>query len=386
MPFALQPLCRAAGLLAVLLSSLPVGPAHAEEDPSARQRRVGGDLFIAGGTVIAREPVGGDLFAVGGSVDVDAPVAGDVVASGGKLRLGADIGQSLYAAAGQLGVNGKVGRNARVAGGQVEFAPGSELAGNLSVAGGQVRLLGSVRGHVQAAAGRVFIDGAVGGDVLATTGRVALGPNARIAGALRYRSGEALVRDPAAQVAGGVEPLFGRERAAGASAPQEPPRRTGRGISWLWTAGLVVMAAVLLWVLPGFYQHVGRTLRERVGTSLLLGFVWLVCVPVAVLLLLITVIGIPLALLAAALYLALLPVGYVSAAIGAGDWALQIWRQASAAHAGWRIGAAALVLVLLSLVAAVPWLGGVVAFAALLAGLGALLLQLRRLAPGARSA
>ena len=248
-----------------------------------------------------------------------------------------------------------------------------------------MRLLGAVQGHVQVAGGSVFVDGPVGGDVFATSGEVELGPNARIAGKLRYRSGAQLRQDSAAQVAGGIEHLFPSFRRGGdaASAPPAPRHGAARGIAVVWTLGLIALALVLLAVLPGFYRHVSQALRERLGMSLLLGFVLLVCTPVAALLLLVTLIGIPLALLVAALYLALLPVAYVGAAIGLGAWALARWKPDAADRFGWRAAAAAAALVLLALLGAVPWFGGLIGFAALLAGLGALVLQVRRTRPAA---
>ena len=78
---------------------------------------------------------------------------------------------------------------------------------------------------------------------------------------------------------------------------------------------------------------------------MVLGFVWLVCVPVLALLLLLTVIGIPLALFVAAVYLAVLPLAYVAAAVGLGDWALARWQATHAATSAWRVGVAALALV-----------------------------------------
>jgi hypothetical protein len=368
---------RFAGVL-TLLSLLPL-LSHA--DQTAPQARLGGDLFVAGGALTVRDAVGGDLFAAGGSVDVDAPVTGDALVVGGKLRLGVDVGQSVYAAGGQLTIDGKVGHNARVAGGRVEFGPKADVQGNLSVAGGQVRLLGAVRGHVQVAGGRLWIDGPVGGDVLATSGQVALGPNARIAGKLRHRGGEPVQQDPAAQVQGGVEewPAWHRD----AATPPHPPRVMRSGIAWWWTGGLIVLAAILLALGPKWCARNSQTLRERPGLSLLLGFVSLVCVPVAVLVLLITIIGIPLALLGAALYVALLPLAYVSTAIGLGDEALRAWRSDAAMRWGWRIAASAVVLIGLALLGHVPWLGGLLTFLALLAGLGAFALQWRRVAPAA---
>jgi cytoskeletal protein CcmA (bactofilin family) len=359
--------------------------AWAADDARPREARAGSDVFIGGGSVTVHDPVGGDLFAAGGAVDVDAAVGGDTVAAGGKVRIGADVGQSVYAAGGQVNINGKVGRNLRVAGGQVELGPKAEVAGNVSAAGGQVRLYGAVRGHVQAAGGRLLIDGPIAGDVLATSGQVELGPRARITGKLRYRSGDALQKDAAAQVSGGIEQLvqtWGGD-AASRPQPQEPPAR-GHGvgaIGWLWTAGLIVLAAVWLAMAPIYSARFSGTLRERPGLSVVLGFVWLVCVPVLSLLLLLTVIGIPLALFVAAVYLAVLPLAYVAAAVGLGDWVLTRWQASHAATSGWRVGAAALALVLLTALSRVPWLGALLAFAVLLAGLGALLLQWRKPAP-----
>jgi hypothetical protein len=99
---------------------------------------------------------------------------------------------------------------------------------------------------------------------------------------------------------------------------------------------------------------------------------------VLALLLLLTIIGIPLALIVAALYMAALPLAYVAAAVGLGDWALTRWQAARAAVWGWRVGAATLALVLLNALGHVPWLGALLGFAVLLAGLGAMLLQWRR--------
>ena len=364
-----------------LLCCTAVRFAWADEGPQGGARS---DVFIGGSTVTVDDPVGGDLFAAGGAVDIDAPVAGDAVAAGGQVRLGAEVGQSVYAAGGQVNVSGKIGRNLRVAGGRVELSSKADVIGNASMAGGQVRLLGAVRGHVRIAGGRVLIDGPVGGDVVAASGQVELGPRARIGGKLRYRSGEALLRDPAAQVSGGIELLVSGARdvpslPTTASAPPHQDRFGWFGwFGWLWTSGLVVMAALWLALAPRTSARASQTMRGRFALSVGLGFAWLVCVPMLALLLLLTIIGIPVALLALAAYLAVLPLAYVAAAAGLGDWALHRWQAARAATPRWRIGAAATALVLLTLLGHVPWVGALLALVLLLTGLGALLLLCRR--------
>mgnify|MGYP001470730530 CR=1 FL=1 len=365
----------------------PLAAAQDREGPATAERRVGGDLFIGGGSIAVHEAVPGDLFGGGGSIDVGATGAGDAGLVGGKLRLGADIGRNAYAAGGQVNLVGKVGGNARLAGGQVDLGPKSDVAGNVSVAGGQVRLGGSIKGHVQAAGGRLTIDGPVGGDVTATSGRIVLGPNARIAGKLRHRSGEPIERDAAAEVAGGVEvlmPVLRRGDKAGAAPPPPPSEERGwRGPVGTWTIGLMLLAAFLVALLPAVSQRVARSWRERFGWSLLAGFALLVCVPVATLLFAITIIGLPVALALVAAYFALMPVAYVATAIAAGDWALQRWQAAKSAMPWWRIGAACAAVLLLALLGAVPWLGGLVALTALVAGLGAIVLQFTPMRPAA---
>ena len=353
-----------------------VAQGGAASAPGSRHE-LGGDRFVAGSSVALRDAVAGDLFAAGGNVETDAAVGGDAIVAGGKIRIGAAVAQSVFATGGQITVNGQVGRNLRAAGGQVELAAGSRIGGNVSVAGGQVNLRGAVLGHVQAAGGRVFIDGPIGGDVEAASGQVELGPNARIDGSLHYRSGDTLRQDPAAVVRGGALPM--PDEPARHETPMRPPHGHGGpgAAGWMWTFGLILLAAVLLALLPAPLARVSQTLQARPGMSLLLGFLLLVCAPVAALLFIVTIIGIPVGLLAIALYLVLLPLGYVSGAIALGDWGLQRWRTEVAPRLGWRIGAAAIALALLALLGWVPVLGSLTAFAALLAGLGAWLLQWR---------
>jgi hypothetical protein len=96
-----------------------------------------------------------------------------------------------------------------------------------------------------------------------------------------------------------------------------------------------------------------------------------------------TLIGLPLALLAIALYLALLLVGYVSTGIGLGAWTLARLKSDRTEDKWWRIGAAVLGVLAISLLGRLPYLGGFVVLTALLIGLGALLLQVRTRAAAA---
>src|SRR5574340_865120 len=366
-------MARSAFVVACILLSALSG-AQAEEGKTNAgkevvERRLGADRFIAGSAVRVSAPVAGDLIAAGGNVDVDDRVDGDALLSGGNLRVTGAVGDALYAGAGQMTISGSIAHNARIAGGRVEVDPRAVIGGNLSVAGGQVGMAGEVRGYVQAAGGNIYINGPVGGDVVAAGGQVELGPRARIAGELRYASREELRRDPAAQVADGIKRMQ-------ADIGWRREQREIRGAGWIWTAGLMVLAAVLVMAAPAFTARVAGTVQTRIGWSLLIGFIALVCVPVVIVLLLVTIIGIPVALLTLVLYLALLLAGYAVTGIGLGDWVLKRWRGA-AVSTGWRALAALLAVLVIALLGRLPFIGGLIVFAALLAGLGALVMQLR---------
>jgi hypothetical protein len=68
-------------------------------------------------------------------------------------------------------------------------------------------------------------------------------------------------------------------------------------------------------------------------------------------------------------------VGYVSAGIGIGQAVLQRLQASRATRTAWRALAAVLGVLAVSLLGRVPWIGGFVVFAAMLLGIGALLLQ-----------
>ena len=367
--------CISIVLGAALLLCAPALVAADEKTASS-----GSDTYVAGGSVRIDKPVVGDLIAAGGNLDIDAPVAGAALLAGGNLRVTAQVEHDIFAGGGRVILDAPIGRNLRAAGGQLDLGPMATVNGNATVAGGRVTLRGAIKGSLHVAGGQVTIDAPVGGDVVATTGQLTLGPNARIGGKLRYYSGNEVKRDPAAQV-GNVErgPLPGRGASAALHREGGWGARAGArtvGLGWLWTLGLMAIAALLVGTMPVAAKRVAHALRARPGLSLLWGFIALVCIPVAVLLLAITIVGIPLALLALLLYGVLLLVGYVASAVGLGQWALLRFKAEAADRNAWRIASAMAAMLVLALLGSLPWVGGLVALLAVLAGMGAIALLL----------
>jgi cytoskeletal protein CcmA (bactofilin family) len=373
--------------LACMVLPALVGVVATAQEPEAAPARdgivqdFGTDRFAAGGSLDIESAVPGDLVAAAGRIEIEADVAGDAVALAGDVRVRAPVRQSLYVAAGRVEVDGEVGGDARLAGGNVDIARDARIAGNATVAGGSVRIDGAIDGALSVGGGRVVLDGPIAGDVEVGAGRLELGPNARIGGRLRYASRATLDRDPGAIVAGGIE---ARNLRRSLTMPEPVARDVDRAGGWFWTLGVAMLAALAAAFAPGWGTRLGASLRDRWGVSLVLGFLVLVSVPVAAVLLLITLVGIPLALVLILAYALLLLVGYVAAGVGTGHFLLRRLVPESSGRTAWRVLAAALAMLAIGLVARVPWIGGWVAFLALIAGLGLVVLQWPRVADAAR--
>lgn len=301
------------------------------------------------------------LFAGGAFAD-DAMSEG-TVRFGGHVEVSHPTSGALYAAGGEVQVEAPVQGPLRAVGGDVEVGRGAQIAGSASLAGGNVVVKGPVQGNLHVGAGDVTLDGPVAGDAFVGAGSLSLGPNARIEGKLKFRGGE-LNRDPGAQVAGGIVQSPARSHRHEWTVGE----RMTRG--WVWSLGLVVLAALLAGALPGPSKRLAQELRERPGMTTLLGFLALTAIPVAAVMLVITIIGIPIALLALVLYAALLMIGYVWLAVVLGGLLLDRFSAETAAVTAWRVGAAALAMIILAIAVRVPLVGGFVKLAALVVGVG----------------
>src|SRR3990172_9558494 len=248
----------------------------------------------AGQTVVFSESLEDDLYIAGGTVDVTGTVDGDVGASGGILaaggtvRITSAVGRSLRAAAGDLTVGSRIDADAVLAGGSVTVDQASQVGRDLVAMGGSVRVLGSVSRNAFLNGGDVIIGGTIQGNVEVQADHVTLLPSARIQGQLRYSADRPAEIQSGAQVTGGIERTL-RPTAPWRYYRPFAFRFAGRVMEALW---LLAIGFVALAVAPRGVSRVVERVSRHFGMSLLTGFILLVVVPVAALLVALTVIGI----------------------------------------------------------------------------------------------
>jgi len=353
-------------LICLCMCLIAQGVCAHEHETAART--FGTDLFTAGSDVRITEGSPGDAILAGGWISTGGAVHGDEVATGGQVTLAADADGGLYAAGGRVRLDGRVGRNARIAGGHVELGRDAQVQGGLTIGGGEVVVNGQVGKYLQVGAGSTRIDAHVGGDVDVASGELSVGPDAVIDGVLTYYGPQPATIDSGAQIRGGTHYIerrhwnrAGHHRAFGAAA-------------WIWLAGWIIAGSILVAIWPGFARQLGEVARQKPWVVLLLGFAVLVCVPVALLFLIITIVGIPLALLLLFLYLLLLPLGYLAAAAALGEWLLSRMRSGAQLLTRDRILMLIGVLLVLFVLTRIPVLGGALRFLLIIAGVGSLVM------------
>jgi len=339
------------------------GVASAEDTARAS---VGDHRLSAGDEVSLGEYVPGNVYLAAGRVHLDDRVGGSAFVTGGEVDVTGSVGRNLYAAGGDLRIEGEVEGDVRAAGGKVRVARGAKLRDNVTLAGGSVEVEGEVGEDLHVYGESIVINGPVGGNLELAGESIRIGPEARIAGRLEYRSGGSIVVDPRAQVAQGIE-----KRNADDNWFRKIRRGTTRVGGAFFTLGVVLLGALLVLGLPGFSREAAATIRRESWQSAGIGCVMLIGVPFAIVVLMITVIGIPLALMMIFGYIVLLMLGYVIAALFVGDLALERLGAERAKSLSWRVLFLLIALVALSLVRQVPLIGGLVVALLFVAGIGA---------------
>jgi cytoskeletal protein CcmA (bactofilin family) len=326
------------------------------------------DLYVAGGTVEVNGEVDGDVVAAGGTVTLLGTVTGGILAAGGNVSIRGSVGRSIRAAAGSLIVGGPIGTDAVLAGGSVTIERGSEIGRDLVAAGGGVQVTGTVRRNAWLTGGAITIGGTIEGNVEAHADRVVLLPTARITGTLRYSADQPLEIQSGAQVTGQVTRIGRPSRSWVMLDPSARLgfRFAGRILEALW---LLALGLILVAITPRGLRAVADRVRAQFGLSLLIGFILVVVVPVAAILLLITIVGIPLALVLMLLYVTTLYPGQVFVSAWLGDaLGRRLGRgRGMSPYLGVTVG----VIVLVILVG-LPLVGWVFRLLALCAGFGAL--------------
>ncbi|NYT03062.1 MAG: hypothetical protein GKC10_09955 [Methanosarcinales archaeon] len=306
-------------LAALLLSSGAQGLKFFGGDTIMVTEPVDDDVVAGGGTVFINAPVDSVIVA-GGDVNVNAPIAGDLIALAGNVVVNSDVGGKVVALGGNVQVNRMVGRNALLAGGQVDLGPQSSVGMDAFIAGGSVRNAGSVEGTLSVSAEQFNNSGTAGSVVFQ-----------------QY----------------------------------EDQKREDRGpdvFPWIVALGFLIVGLILLRLFPAVFQALEGELRPAVVTRGLVGFAVLVLSLVLMVFVAATVIGMPLAGLMILAWMGTFMLSGVFVAFVLGRWLGQRFNLTISDMALYVLG-----FVVLNVLFALPFLGGLIGLISASLGFGALI-------------
>ncbi len=341
-----------------------------------------GDIYAAGQNIALDQTVQGDAMLAGMNVRVTGDVAGSVMAAGSYVDVLGKVGHAVRAVGSRVSVDADVAGDALVAGGMVYVPQNAVIRGDLYMGSGVGVIDGTVLGNVKIGGGQVAINGDVRGNVDATVDDLTLGDAAKVGGKLKYSSAKMARIMSTGTIAGGLD--YTRVEKPKAEAPKMPKATPGQRVAAMLMAlifGFAVWSVASLLAIWLFKERVSAAANLMYGDfakHVGWGFVWLVVVPVACLVLLVSVVG-----SAAGLFLGLvfaLTVVAAKAVAGpaVGWWLLRKYSKDKKRALDWK--AVLLGVFLVQLVWAVPVLGWLACLVVFLAALGAVMMLLKPLA------
>lgn len=336
----------------------------------ADQAGIQDNLYVAGGEVQVDTTISGDLVTAGGNVLITKDVSEDIAAVGGSVTiLGSSKGDARIAG-GNVLISGNIGGDLVVAGGTVVISSGVTVGKDLIVTGGTVTINGAVVGNATIAGGEVRINNAVGGNVKANVGKLVLGDSANIKGTLEYKAHTStdLEKSATAVVAG--ETIFKETKRVTSDETDKGLMALFGILAFIGFVSTIVLALAAFFAFKKFSHDVVRSSIAEPLPLILKGFVVLVTVPVAIVILLITLFGAPIALLALLAYILLICVSGIYSGIITGAWLSKKVFKSGEIKITWKNIISGVVV--LALIKAIPFVGWIIGFVIFLAALGSI--------------
>jgi len=258
------------------------------------------DLYVGANQLVMDGTVNGDVLAGGQMITINGTVNGNVMAAGQTVVINGTVTGSVRAAGAVIffGEKAKVGGDIVGAGYSLEVRKGSVTSRDVIFGGGQILLAGDVTRNVTVGTAALEIGGTVGGNVKAEVGEANQGQAGPPPGAFTGQStvpvplvAQGLTIDPSAKITGNLEYTQTRELTfpggvvAGKVTRTTPPANQSQSQPVMQeTAGqkvgtwslnlirslvtLILVGLLLLWLFPVFFKSLSEKLQSKPWPSL----------------------------------------------------------------------------------------------------------------------
>lgn len=340
--------------LSIFFSSLIISK------PTYANTIVKGPVFKANDIITFNQTVDGDVFLFASDVTVNATISGDLIIFAGQAKVNGTINGDLRVAAGQVDVSATVNDDATLAAGQITISPPSTIKNTLTTA-----------------SGAIGFNGQVGNNTWLNAGQINVMPLASFGGDLKIYHQSKPNIDSQAKISGDLitKQIDSEDKTQGKEYIFNQSKVVKKLTAFMVVQKLIAISieiligALFIVLMPKLSKKLTKLSQMKPPQNIGWGFLTLITVPVASILLFISLIGIPLAVFTLLLYGFAFYLARVLAGLSLGSNLLKDKTFKKPYHS------LALGLVLLSLLKLVPFIGWLAYFFFILNGLGTLAQQ-----------
>lgn len=326
------------------------------------------DLIIAGNTIKSSATIKGDFFSASYRLVQSGMVEGSVIAFAKDVDISGQVNGSVSGFGQNINVNGKVNRNLVGFFSALNIKPDADIGGDVTALGGELTLDGKIGKGLKGSVGTLIISGIVNGDVSVKADKIILMPTAQILGDFKYKSKKQAKIESGASVSG--QTFWTKEEAKKEKKPKDIFTLKSVITEILFLLALMITGIVLTLIFKKKAYQAKKAVTASFLKSLGWGFVFMVCIPIAIIILIVTILGIPIAIISLFAYAVLIYIAKIPVATALGEKMIKAFGKQGEPSL---IGSMLLGLIVLTILLNIPYLEWLIYFIVLFTGFGAIL-------------
>lgn len=325
------------------------------------------DLIAVGEEIEIRGEICGELITIGREINCRGIIEDDIIAIGHEIRAEGELGDNFRSIGGKIVVDAHIKGEITAFGKTVTLRENCLVEEDVLIGGNEIEIEGILKKNLKAYGSKIKIKSKIAGDVILKADRIVLHPDTAIVGNLTYTSANRIELKDNAQVGGEItwqKPATGVWQKKLASFKGYKYRLIIKSIMIL---PILFIGFVLIIISPKQVYITMQSMHKSPGKSMLLGFVFFICMPVCISIIFFTIVGIPLAMIVLMLYLIALYLStfFAGMAIATAIFGLRKKSGRGFLMLGMILGSAAAVLL-----STIPIAGGFIGLVLLIFGLG----------------
>jgi cytoskeletal protein CcmA (bactofilin family) len=325
---------------------------------------VDGTVVFSGDVIRIDGTVEGTAFAFGQDVTVNGTINGDLIVAAQEIEINGIVNGNIYTAGQNLTIGTKTIWDVFLAGQNIKIVKDAVIGRDLFVAGASISLDGTVQRRLSAGGSDITLGGTVGQDAVLDADKIDIMSGSSIKGNLYYTSANKANIATGSAIGGNTDWTY-----------RQPEQTKQATLMDSWVGILLgIASAFLVWLIvrfwrPEFWSRNSKVIIEKPLKALGMGALALLVTPIIAVLLMITVIGIPVGIILGFAYGVAIYLSKIVVASAFGLWMGKRYKWATMHKGVWPV---LIALIVLAVLANLPYVAFLIGLLVVLAGLGAL--------------